>query len=62
MTERITLPPMDISEVKKWIETLFYDPYNTWITPESYGPDGAGCYYDIIDKSDRILIDIFCGC
>ena len=51
MTERITLPLMDITEVRKWIETLFYDPYNTWTSPMSYEPDGAGCYYEIIDKS-----------
>lgn len=62
ISEKIIFPSMTMSVVKNLIETLFFDHQNQWINPYMYQPDGAGCYYKIIQEKETTTIDIFCGC
>ncbi|CAG5080987.1 hypothetical protein [Parvicella tangerina] len=60
--ERITFPKIDDNIAKDFVNTLFYDPWNTWTTDLKYEADGAGCYYTIKQTTDKTIIDIWCGC
>ncbi len=60
--ERITFPSLTNEQAKEFVNTLFYEPWNTWTTDLKYEADGAGCYYTIIQEDDQTIIDIWCGC
>ena len=60
--ESLSFPKTDLKTIKTFVETLFFDKYNTWKTDYKYEPDGAGCYYEIKQLEDKTVIDIFCGC
>lgn len=62
ISETITLPKIETTAIKKFIELLFYDKFNEWTDENSYEPDGAGCYYEIIQNETNTIIDIYCGC
>ena len=62
ITEKIILPKIETSKLKSFIELLFWDESNTWTTELKYEPDGAGCYYEIIQTESNSIIDIYCGC
>lgn len=64
VSETITFPKMDIIEIRKIINYLFFDSNNKWITPLKYEPkdNGAGCYYEIIESKNRIVLKSYCGC
>lgn len=54
----------DLEIIKKNIFPLIQDEENTWNEEgTSYGPEGAGCYYDFkIEKDSTISIENYCGC
>lgn len=60
--EQLTFPLMDISTVRSFIERLFYDEWNTWVSEFAYEPKEAGCYYTIKQTENQTIIDIYCGC
>lgn len=60
--EQLIFPLMDSSTVQTFIELLFYDEWNTWVSEFAYEPEGAGCYYTIQQTEDQTIIDIYCGC
>lgn len=62
ITETITLPKIEITDIRKFIELLFYDEFNQWTDENRYEPDGAGCYYEIIQNETNTIIEIYCGC
>lgn len=61
-TETITFPRLYTREARTFIETFFYDPANTWTSERHYEPEGAGCYYEIIQEKEHTVIKIYCGC
>ena len=61
-SERIAFPKIDEDILQLFIETLFYDPENTWVTEHNYAPNGAGCHYSITESKDKTILNIYCGC
>lgn len=62
LSEIIVLPKTDRQQVKKLINLLFKTSDNTWTSPTTYEPDGAGCYYTIIEDDKNTTIKRWCGC
>lgn len=62
IAETITFPKTETTEIKKFIELLFYDDSNKWTDEYKYEPDGAGCYYEVIQNATSTTIEIYCGC
>lgn len=60
--ERIILPKTDTKIVKIFIETLFYDSWNTWISDTEYSPEDVGCSYEIVQEEENTIIKMYCGC
>lgn len=60
--EKIILPRIDDALIHEFVNTLFFDPWNTWTTDLTYEADGAGCYYTIKQSEEHTIIDIYCGC
>lgn len=65
ITETITFPKMDVKEIQRLVNVLFYDPQNNkWVSLLKYEPkdSGAGCYYEIVESNTDIKLKIYCGC
>ena len=60
--ENIEFPKIENADMKKFIELLFYDKWNTWISEFKYEPNGAGCYYEIKQERHKTILSIWCGC
>lgn len=60
--EIIRFPKMELARARSFIESLFYDRWNAWLDDYHYHPDGAGCYYTIVQGDDFTEIQIWCGC
>ena len=60
---------VDKKRLKNWVEEI-YSVINVGIPHQwnkdksQYHPvdEGVGCYYDIIETSDQILVKVYCGC
>ena len=61
---QIILPKMSTERLHRFIEKLYYEKGYIWYSESSYGPkeEGAGCYYEIIQKENQSIIDMYCGC
>ncbi len=53
---------MEIDSIKKFIETLYYSSENEWVSTYLYEPNGAGCYYKIVETEQKTGIERWCGC
>lgn len=63
ISETVEFPKLDLDLTKKFIETVFFDKGNSWTSEENkYEPDGAGCYYEIKQRKEKTIIEIYCGC
>ena len=62
LRESIEFPKVELETVRNFIELLFHDEWNTWVSDYKYEPDGAGCYYQIEQEEKSTIIDIYCGC
>lgn len=62
MQEKIIFPRVDDQIIHDFVNTLFFDPWNTWTTELKYEADGAGCYYNIVQSEEYTTIYIYCGC
>jgi hypothetical protein len=62
MDEKITFPKISTAAAQNFIMTLFQAPENTWVSEFDYEPDGAGCYYSILQEKNRTIIACWCGC
>ena len=62
VSEQITFPRMENRTAREFIELLFYDRWNTWVSDLQYEPEGAGCYYKIDHSEKQTVIEIYCGC
>ncbi len=60
--ERLRFPRMELKQAQKFINHLFYNQENKWKDGHHYGPEGAGCYYHILQSDDFTEIRIWCGC
>ncbi len=61
-TEHYSFPKTDRKVMKAFIQKLFYQEENVWTDENTYAPDGAGCYYQIMEKANRTEIEVYCGC
>lgn len=62
LSESVTFPKMHLNALRSFIETLYYELGNTWVSPLLYEPEEVGCFYEIIEKDKTVTIEIFCGC
>ncbi|MBI1287700.1 MAG: hypothetical protein GC178_08990 [Flavobacteriales bacterium] len=62
ISEQITFPKMDNNTAKKFVDLLFYDKWNTWVSDFTYEPVGPGCDYNIQQRENKTVILIYCGC
>ncbi len=63
ISETIVFPKMELKVAKAFVHKLFYEALNnTWTSEYTYEPDGAGCYYKIIQTDTQTIIEIYCGC
>lgn len=61
-SEQIIFPKMEVRTAREFIQLLFHDNWNTWISDFQYEPEGAGCYYQIVQSEKQTTIAIYCGC
>lgn len=62
LSETVTFPKVNLTALRTFIETLYFEPDNTWVSPLLYEPEEVGCYYEIIETENNVSLEIFCGC
>jgi hypothetical protein len=60
--EQIAFPKMTNKDAMEFVNKLFHNKRNAWISEFQYVPDEPGCGYKIEHSFNQTKLIIYCGC